>query len=856
MSHPWWRSLFDLRVRSILPVCLLAWSGIPGPACAQTVKAVIAPLGFCDVNQDGAFDVVDAEAVLNQAFSPSQVVNDLDADGKAGVGDVQIAVNAALGMGCTAVRKISILNPNTAAQKQTLTVVFTVANFVLSTPVVISFSDPHITVQTSSLNLLSATQVSVTVVVAGTAAIGASDVTIAAGGDSVGRVAAFTVTSGSAAISSLDPGSAGPGTTASIAVNGANTSFQQGATTASFGAGVTVNSVTVQSQTSATVNISVDPAATLGLRTVTLRTGDETAVLDNVFGVGFPAVLTSISPTAVGVGLPSTIRVTGSNLAEGRFTFALPAVLPSFCGEDDPPFECTPPAATVVSNDGATAILNVTGGSFTGDFALIITTIGGSTSGAIGNLNRMSVVTTNSAWLPSLAVFNNGIDQTLLPVLPAGLNDVRSAEVSVQNQAAGSSSPLPAGENGAYFFASVFNNAIVPSLLPQLAAGVNSALSSAVSVLNGLIDPARLPALPAGSNGAYFTPVSVRNSATSSMSLSLSRRSPVSKGVAAVPTVGGLERGARGIAGTPTAYAGQTLHVTLEGADAAPAELRVNGVVVRGRGLADTFFTVPYGVDDLTLQWWIEGHDFPATSQESHLRVFTDPAPPFAGELQQTGGEPASGRPVAWSAGAFTAEVFPFAEPLVSLPDLEGRKPVRQFLATAVNQLNPNAAFGGDPLGLGTTADVAVRYRSRVLADRGGLYRFWLRSNGFVSLQVGEQRIAGHGDLWMIANLGAGLHDVEVVYAKGVGPESIELSWAPPVPGAQRQPVSPYYLRTPGEDAARSNAAGLFTLPAIPLALDSIWIDADRTTFPVERRQPDATPVRLVLPANPKPDNR
>jgi Glucodextranase, domain B/Bacterial Ig-like domain/Bacterial Ig domain/Bacterial Ig-like domain (group 2) len=63
------------------------------------------------------------------------------------------------------------------------------------------------------------------------------------------------------------------------------THFVQGTTTATFGTGVTVTSLTVNSATSATAVLNIDPAAATGVRTVTLSTGSETASFNNGFTV-------------------------------------------------------------------------------------------------------------------------------------------------------------------------------------------------------------------------------------------------------------------------------------------------------------------------------------------------------------------------------------------------------------------------------------------------------------------------------------------------------------------------------------------------------------------------------------------
>jgi len=52
----------------------------------------------------------------------------------------------------------------------------------------------------------------------------------------------------------------------SVSLTGQNTHFAQGITTASFGTGITIVSLTVGSATSATLVLNIDPAATQGPR--------------------------------------------------------------------------------------------------------------------------------------------------------------------------------------------------------------------------------------------------------------------------------------------------------------------------------------------------------------------------------------------------------------------------------------------------------------------------------------------------------------------------------------------------------------------------------------------------------------
>ena len=68
---------------------------------------------------------------------------------------------------------------------------------------------------------------------------------------------------------------------------------------ANFGAGVIINSLTVNSATSATANITVGNNIILGFRTVKLTTGTEVASLVNGFTVTQgPISILSVSPSS------------------------------------------------------------------------------------------------------------------------------------------------------------------------------------------------------------------------------------------------------------------------------------------------------------------------------------------------------------------------------------------------------------------------------------------------------------------------------------------------------------------------------------------------------------------------------
>jgi hypothetical protein len=55
---------------------------------------------ICDVNKDGATNVVDVQLIVNQVLGVVPPTSDVNGDGSVNIVDVQAVVNAALGLGC------------------------------------------------------------------------------------------------------------------------------------------------------------------------------------------------------------------------------------------------------------------------------------------------------------------------------------------------------------------------------------------------------------------------------------------------------------------------------------------------------------------------------------------------------------------------------------------------------------------------------------------------------------------------------------------------------------------------------------------------------------------------------------
>jgi hypothetical protein len=167
----------------------------------------------------------------------------------------------------------------------------------------------------------SATQLTVVVNVSSSAPTGACGATVTTGGEVASGSNLFAIQAGLPVVSGASPISAHQNDqNVSVTVNGLYTNFVNGTTTASFGAGITVNSVTVSNSTTASVNVTISPTASVGGRTVTMTTGAEVASLANGFSVvaGIPQ-LSSISPNTGAQNSTQTITITGlyTNFVQG-----------------------------------------------------------------------------------------------------------------------------------------------------------------------------------------------------------------------------------------------------------------------------------------------------------------------------------------------------------------------------------------------------------------------------------------------------------------------------------------------------------------------------------------------------------
>src|SRR6202158_1025985 len=262
-----------------------------------------------------------ASLTVNTATTATAVVN-IDAAAAAGARNVSVTTGAevvTLTNGFTVTNGTAVLttvNPNTGQQGQTnesvnLTGQFT--HWVQGTSTA-SFG-AGITV--ASLTVNTATTATAVVNIDAAAAAGARNVSVTTGAEVVTLTNGFTVTNGTAVLTTVNPNTGQQGqTNESVNLTGQFTHWVQGTSTASFGAGITVASLTVNTATTATAVVNIDAAAAAGARNVSVTTGAETVSLANAFTVtqpvGGPAIL-SLTPNSALPGQAIQVLITAQN---------------------------------------------------------------------------------------------------------------------------------------------------------------------------------------------------------------------------------------------------------------------------------------------------------------------------------------------------------------------------------------------------------------------------------------------------------------------------------------------------------------------------------------------------------------
>jgi hypothetical protein len=229
--------------------------------------------------------------------------------------------------------EITGVAPLTGRQGSTETVTITgsATNFVPGVTAV-SFGDPNF--QVGEIMVSSATSLTVPVGISTSATTGFKTVTVTTYGQIASQQYSFTVKPGVGTLNEAIPNQAEQGVqNLTVQLLGQYTNFSQ-LSTATFGPGITVNSVAWVSATEVDANISIDPLSYVGTRTVTVTTpqvpceilvdtanecpGNATTgtgseiVSNNAFTIiAGPAIITNVSPNTGNEGQEVVLNITG-----------------------------------------------------------------------------------------------------------------------------------------------------------------------------------------------------------------------------------------------------------------------------------------------------------------------------------------------------------------------------------------------------------------------------------------------------------------------------------------------------------------------------------------------------------------
>jgi hypothetical protein len=318
--------------------------------------------------------------------SATQITATFTIAANAGLGAANVTVTTSGGTSAAAVFTVnppaptlSTIAPAIGIQGSTVPVTLTGTNFVSGATVAVN--NPGVAV--STVNVVSATQITATFSVAANAALGAASVTVTTSGGT-SAAAVFTVNPPAPTLSAITPAIGVQGTIVPVTLTGTN--FVPGATVAVDNPGIGVSAVSVVSVTQITATLAIAANAVPGAANVTVTTSGGTSAAA-VFTVNLAVpTLTSISPATGIQGTTVPVTLTGTNFASGA-TVAVnnPGIAVS--------------AVNVVSATQITVTFTIAANAALGAANVTVTTSGGTSGAVVFNVN--SPAPTLSAISPS-----------------------------------------------------------------------------------------------------------------------------------------------------------------------------------------------------------------------------------------------------------------------------------------------------------------------------------------------------------------------------------------------------------------------------------------------------------------------
>ncbi len=291
------------------------------------------------------------------------------------------------------------------------------------------------------------------------------------------------------AITGVVPAFGTQGQTLNVAITAVATNFQQGVTIANFGDGITMNSLTITSPTTATANITISNTTYVGYRTVTFQTNGEFAVSglvagNPIFQIGpNNATLVSVNPNSEPQGFSGTVTLTatGTHFLQNATTVSIGGVIVGDVNVTSPTVAVAQIAVPAGAPIGVQNVQVATGGEITGlGNAFTITgatpaLIGVAPSSGVQGQNNLDVTITGN----SFTTFNVG-----------ALSSAFTGEITVNSTTPTSAHTVDAN-------ISIHGDAVVGSITATLISGTTNfpftftVTPSSASIVN--VSPACIP---------------------------------------------------------------------------------------------------------------------------------------------------------------------------------------------------------------------------------------------------------------------------------------------------------------------------------------------------------------------------
>jgi uncharacterized protein (TIGR03437 family) len=238
----------------------------------------------------------------------------ISASASLGAGNVTVTTSAGTTTGVsftvTAPPTLTSITPNSGTAGTSVSVTLTGTNFVTGGGTLVKVSSGA---AVSSVNVISATQLTATFAISG-AASGSANVSVTTSGGTSGTVP-FSYSPPVPTLTSVSPNSGARGTGVTVTLAGTN--FIAGATVSSGNAGVGVSGVNVVSSTQINAIFTISAGASLGAGNVTVTTSGGTTGAVSFTVTGGAPTLTSISPTSGVAGTSIPVILTGTNFISG-----------------------------------------------------------------------------------------------------------------------------------------------------------------------------------------------------------------------------------------------------------------------------------------------------------------------------------------------------------------------------------------------------------------------------------------------------------------------------------------------------------------------------------------------------------